>query len=77
MVLRCAVGHLLRPRRVSELGEERWQIVARALARVGDKGYNLLLSNCEHFALWCVTGQVRPDTCPAPAGHRAEKEAHV
>jgi len=36
-------------------------IVQRALSRVGDKGYNLLLSNCEHFAQWCVTGVTRSD----------------
>lgn len=38
---------------------ERDQVVAKALTRVGDAGYNLLLSNCEHFAHWCVTGESR------------------
>lgn len=36
---------------------ERDEIVAKALSRAGDRGYNLLLSNCEHFAHWCVTGE--------------------
>lgn len=39
----------------------RDQIVARSLTRVGDAGYNLVLSNCEHFAQWCVTGLKRSD----------------
>jgi len=40
---------------------DREVIVQRALSRVGDKGYNLILSNCEHFAQWCVTGITRSD----------------
>jgi len=23
----------------------------------GEKGYNLITNNCEHFARWCVTGE--------------------
>jgi len=37
----------------------RDRVVARALSRVGDAGYNLVLSNCEHFAHWCETGESR------------------
>jgi RNAse (barnase) inhibitor barstar len=33
------------------------EIVQRARSRLGEKGYNLLTNNCEHFALWCVTGE--------------------
>ena len=33
------------------------EIVQRARSRLGDKDYNLLLNNCEHFARWCVTGE--------------------
>ena len=30
--------------------------VNRARSRLGEHGYNLLLHNCEHFAVWCKTG---------------------
>ncbi|MBQ1867166.1 MULTISPECIES: lecithin retinol acyltransferase family protein [Selenomonas] len=32
------------------------ETVARARSKLGERGYNLLLNNCEHFALWCKTG---------------------
>lgn len=28
----------------------------RAMGRLGEERYNLLLNNCEHFAVWCKTG---------------------
>lgn len=31
--------------------------VARAESRIGETDYDLLRNNCEHFAVWCVTGQ--------------------
>ncbi len=31
--------------------------VQRAIGRLGEQKYNLLLNNCEHFATWCKTGQ--------------------
>lgn len=31
----------------------------RALAKVGQRGYNFILNNCEHFACWCRTGDQR------------------
>lgn len=33
------------------------EIVERANSRVGEKGYNLLSNNCEHFARWCCDGE--------------------
>jgi HRAS-like suppressor 3 len=33
------------------------EIVMRARSRINEKGYDLLLNNCEHFARWCVTGE--------------------
>lgn len=30
--------------------------IARALSRLGEKFYNVILNNCEHFVTWCVTG---------------------
>lgn len=37
------------------------EIVRRALARVGHRGYDLFFGNCEHFATWCVTGEARSE----------------
>ncbi len=31
----------------------------RAKSRIGEKRYNLLFNNCEHFANWCKTGKHR------------------
>jgi hypothetical protein len=33
------------------------EIVARAVSRLGECGYNLFNNNCEHFARWCVTAK--------------------
>jgi hypothetical protein len=32
-------------------------VVARALSRIGHRGYDLADNNCEHFACWCKTGR--------------------
>ena len=32
-------------------------VVARALSRLGTRGYNPVTNNCEHFARWCKTGE--------------------
>lgn len=34
-----------------------WEIIQRARSRLGEKDYDLLMNNCEHFARWCVTGE--------------------
>ncbi|MEM8677141.1 MAG: lecithin retinol acyltransferase family protein [Cyanobacteria bacterium P01_G01_bin.67] len=31
-------------------------VVARAESRLGEREYNLIANNCEHFANWCKTG---------------------
>lgn len=31
------------------------ETVKRARARLGEAIYNVLLNNCEHFAIWCKT----------------------
>ena len=31
-------------------------VVQRAQSRLGERKYNLLFNNCEHFASWCKTG---------------------
>ncbi|MCL2138141.1 MAG: lecithin retinol acyltransferase family protein [Treponema sp.] len=33
------------------------EIIRRARSRIGEKQYNLITNNCEHFARWCVTGE--------------------
>jgi len=35
----------------------RQEIVERARSQIGSKSYNLVFNNCEHFALWCKTGE--------------------
>ena len=32
------------------------ETIARAKGRLGEKTYNLLTNNCEHYAIWCKTG---------------------
>lgn len=32
------------------------ETIERAKSRIGEHKYNLLLNNCEHFAVWCKTG---------------------
>ena len=33
------------------------ETIKRAKSRLGKTGYNVITNNCEHFALWCKTGQ--------------------
>ena len=32
------------------------ETVARARSKLGERSYNLIFNNCEHFAIWCKTG---------------------
>lgn len=32
------------------------ETVNRAKTKIGERMYNLLINNCEHFAIWCKTG---------------------
>jgi Lecithin retinol acyltransferase len=34
-------------------------VVRRARSRLGERSYDLLLNNCEHFCSWCQTGEAR------------------
>ena len=36
-------------------------IVDRAMSRLGEGNYNLIFSNCQHFARWCATGDHESD----------------
>lgn len=33
------------------------ETLTRARSRIGERQYNLVTNNCEHFALWCKTGE--------------------
>jgi len=44
------------------------ETVRRALSRIGEKKYNLLYNNCEHFAFWCKTGLNRSGQVEKAAG---------
>jgi hypothetical protein len=33
--------------------------IRRAYSRLGENAYNLVLNNCEHFAIWCKIGEHR------------------
>nr|WP_290227699.1 lecithin retinol acyltransferase family protein [Trichocoleus desertorum] len=35
------------------------RVVKRAKRRLGERNYNLIFNNCEHFANWCKTGKSR------------------
>lgn len=42
-------------------------VLRRALSRLGEASYDLFDNNCEHFAVWCKTGQP----------HSTQVEAHL
>ncbi|WP_035992490.1 lecithin retinol acyltransferase family protein [Leptolyngbya sp. KIOST-1] len=63
-------------------------VIERATSRLGERQYDLLLNNCEHFATWCTTGRsesrqlfsfgLRPDQLNLPELRRlAERDRHV
>jgi len=35
------------------------EIIQRAKSRLGEKEYDLIFNNCEHFTRWCITGESR------------------
>ncbi len=40
-----------------ELSDEEKTVLWRARQRLGESNYDLFGNNCEHFAVWCKTGQ--------------------
>ena len=34
---------------------DAYTVLERAMSRLGERKYNLLANNCEHFATWCKT----------------------
>ena len=49
-------GGVLQIDNKSKANFSRQEIVERARSQIGAKSYNLVFSNCEHFARWCKTG---------------------
>jgi hypothetical protein len=41
-------------------------IIKKVDRRLGEKKYNLVFNNCEHFATWCVTGRHRSSQIDNP-----------
>ena len=35
------------------------EVIKRAESRLGERDYHVIFNNCEHFAVWCKTGQHR------------------
>ena len=36
---------------------DRDLVLWRAQSKIGEEKYNLVTNNCEHFAMWCITGR--------------------
>lgn len=36
---------------------DRDLVLWRAQSKIGEEQYNLVTNNCEHFAMWCITGR--------------------
>jgi hypothetical protein len=45
-----------RPKDINQKVYSDEETVERAKSRLGEKKYDLALNNCEHFAMWCKTG---------------------
>lgn len=41
---------------VDQLDLSSEAVIQRAEARLGEKAFNIVIHNCEHFATWCKTG---------------------
>jgi hypothetical protein len=52
--------------RVYAGGDHPDLVLRRAESRLGESSYDLLVNNCEHFAVWCKTGRA----------HSTQVEAH-
>ena len=36
---------------------DRDLVISKAQSKIGEEQYNLVTNNCEHFAMWCITGR--------------------
>jgi len=51
----CTLKIISFPKKVRCFSGEK--TVERARSRIGEKGYNFLTNNCDHFVIWCKTGK--------------------
>ena len=51
--------------------DESVVVVMRANSRLGECGYHLVFSNCEHFARWCKTGSAESEQVRNAVGKSA------
>ncbi len=62
-ILRSSLAEFCRGQEVSIVSHQNSSskriTLQRAMSRIGEKSYNLLFNNCEHFANWCKTGRHR------------------
>jgi HRAS-like suppressor 3 len=42
-----------------------FEVVRRAVSRLGERNYKLLTNNCEHFCMWCLFGQGKSEQIEA------------
>jgi hypothetical protein len=60
-VIEFAFGH---PLHIVDHPQARYsaqQIVQRARSRLGERAFDLLNNNCEHFCNWCISGHHRSE----------------
>ena len=48
---------------------DRATVVERARSKLGEKKYSPFINNCEHFAMWCKTGESSSDQVKKTADH--------
>lgn len=52
----CKTGRIIKLYYRVDSSEEREYIISRAIARLGEARYSLLLNNCKHFVDYCIKG---------------------
>lgn len=57
VVIDVETDHHISYRQYGKLRYSPDEIVERARSRIGESSYNLITNNCEHVAVWCVSGE--------------------
>jgi hypothetical protein len=63
---RFSMGRAVRAIEYSEAKYSPQEIVLRARSRLGEKKYQVLRNNCEHFCNWCISGCSRSTQVEGP-----------